>query len=700
MRARHAKLAILLDSFKIRCSYLLFRQFSPQREGRTRKKKAFQRGGQDHDPRGKTDMANMTKIAPSRTDLLHKWSVDDSLELYNVRQWGAGFFSINERGNVAVSSRGTDGPSVDLKELVDELIQRGIEMPMLLRFSDILRARIQQLCESFQKAFVENNYNGTYMGVYPIKVNQQRHIVEEVVQYGAPYNYGLEAGSKPELLAVLALLEAPEPLVICNGYKDTEYIDMALWATKLGRTIVLVVEEFGELQRILDRAAAMKVSPKIGFRMKLAARGSGRWQESGGSRSKFGLTVTEMLRGVELLRTEGMLECLVLTHFHIGSQITNIRSIKEALAEGTRIYLELTKLGAGLRYFDVGGGMAVDYDGSSSNFASSANYTMAEYVSDVVSALTEACNNAEVPHPIIVTECGRAITAHHSVLIFNVLGVTELAEYAVPQSLPEDAHQVLHNLLEMHNSITAKNFQEAYHDALHLRDETMSLFKLGYVSLADCATMESIFWSSCRKILRIMREKEYVPDELQGLEAQLADTYVCNFSAFQSVPDCWAVGQLFPIMPIHRLNEEPTRRAILADITCDSDGKIDKFIDLRDIKTTIELHSFTGENYYVGIFMTGAYQEILGDMHNLFGDTNAVHVTIGEDGQYFVEHVVDGDTVEEVLSYVQYAAESLVARLRRTVEDAVRRKQITFNESAEFLRRYERGLKGYTYLEG
>ncbi len=645
-------------------------------------------------------MANMTKIAPSRMDLLHKWSVEDSLDLYNVRQWGAGFFSVNDRGNVTVSSRGLDGPTVDLKELVDELIQRGIEMPMLLRFSDILRARIQQLCEAFQKAFSENNYNGSYMGVYPIKVNQQRHIVEEIVQYGAPYNYGLEAGSKPELLAVLALLEAPEPLVICNGYKDNEYIDMALWATKLGRTIILVVEEFGELQRIIDRATSMKVKPQIGFRMKLAARGSGRWQESGGSRSKFGLTVTEMLRGVELLRTEGMLDSLVLTHFHIGSQITNIRSIKEALAEGTRIYLELTKLGAGLRYFDVGGGMAVDYDGSSSNFASSANYTMAEYVSDVVSAVTEACNNSEVPHPTIVTECGRAITAHHSVLIFNVLGVTELAEYAVPQTLPEEAHQVLHNLLEMHNSISVKNFQEAYHDALHQRDETLSLFKLGYVSLADCATMESIFWSACRKIQRIMREKEYVPDELQGLEAQLADTYVCNFSAFQSVPDCWAVGQLFPIMPIHRLNEEPTRRAILADITCDSDGKIDKFIDLRDIKSTLELHSFTGENYYVGIFMTGAYQEILGDMHNLFGDTNAVHVTLGADGQYFIEHVVDGDTVEEVLSYVQYSAESLVARLRRTVEDAVRRKQITFHESAEFLRRYERGLKGYTYLEG
>jgi arginine decarboxylase len=434
--------------------------------------------------------------------------------------------------------------------------------------------------------------------------------------------------------------------------------------------------------------------------MKLAARGSGRWQESGGSRSKFGLTVTEMLKGVELLRSENMLDSLVLTHFHIGSQITNIRSIKEALAEGCRIYQELTKLGAQLKYFDVGGGMAVDYDGSSSNFASSANYTMQEYVSDVVSALTEACNAMELPHPTIVTESGRAITAHHSVLVFNVLGVTEIPDYAVPQSLPEEAPQVLHNLLDAYNSTTAKNFQEAYHDVLHIRDEALSLFKLGYLTLADCATMEGLFWTTCKRIVRIMDEKEYVPEELQGLKVQLADTYVCNFSVFQSVPDCWAVGQLFPVMPIHRLNEEPTRRGILADITCDSDGKIDKFIDLRDIKSVLELHSFTGESYYVGIFMTGAYQEILGDMHNLFGDTNAVHVTIGDDGQYFIEHVVDGDTVSEVLSYVQYSSETLVARLRRTVEDAVRRKVITFHESAEFLRRYEAGLKGYTYLGG
>ncbi len=643
-------------------------------------------------------MPNVTKVAPSRSDVLRKWTVEDSLELYNVRQWGAGFFGVNVRGNVVVSSRGAEGPAIDLKDLVDELLQRGIEMPILIRFSDILRARIEQLCNAFKKAFVDNSYTGSYMGVYPIKVNQQRHVVEEIVQYGAPHSYGLEAGSKPELLAALAMLEAPAPLIICNGYKDVEYIDMALWATKLGRTIILVVEEFGELERIIDRSAVLKVRPSLGFRMKLSARGSGRWQESGGSRSKFGLTITEILKGVELLRNEGMLESLVLTHFHIGSQITNIRSIKEALAEGARIYLELAKLGAGLKYFDVGGGMAVDYDGSSSNFASSANYTMDEYVADVVSAISEACNTQEVPHPIIVTECGRAITAHHSVLICNVLDVTELAEHDVPQSLPEEAHGVLHNLLESYGSITSKNFQEAYHDILHLRDEALTLFKLGYLTLADCAWVENVFWSACRKIHRIMDEKEYVPEELQGLKSLLADTYVCNFSAFQSVPDCWAVGQLFPIMPIHRLSEEPTHRGILADITCDSDGKIDKFIDLRDIKPTLELHSFTGDSYYLGIFMTGAYQEILGDMHNLFGDTNAVHVTIGADGQYFVEHVIDGDTVQEVLSYVQYSSEALVARLRRTVEEAVRRRQITFQESAEFLRRYEQGLKGYTYL--
>lgn len=645
-------------------------------------------------------MANTSKTTSSRADLLRTWSIADSADLYMVRQWGGGFFGINERGHVVVHPRGADGPSLDLKDLVDELLERGIDLPLLVRFSDILRTRIRQVNEAFAKAFADHESSGGYMGVYPIKVNQQRHVVEEIVQYGAPYKYGLEAGSKPELMTALAMLDSPEPLIICNGYKDVEYIDMALWGQKLGKTIVLVVEDFAELEKILDRSAALKVTPRVGLRMKLSARGSGRWQESGGSRSKFGLTVTEILRSVELLKKEGMLGSLVLTHFHLGSQITNIRSIKEALAEATRIYLELVKMGAGLKYFDVGGGLAVDYDGSSSNFQSSANYTLDEYVSDVVHAVTEACNAAEVPHPIIVTECGRAITSYQSVLIFNVLGVTELAQDPVPASLPDEAPPVLHNLLEVHNSISSKSLQEAYHDALHHRDEALSLFNLGYLTLEERGTAESIFWSACRKILKIMREKEYVPDEMEGLEAQLADTYCCNFSAFQSVPDCWAVGQLFPIMPIHRLTEEPVRRTILADITCDSDGKIDKFIDLRDVKSTLQLHAFNGGEYYLGTFLTGAYQEILGDMHNLFGDTNAVHVSIADDGQHFVDHVVAGDTVEEVLHYVQYSTEDLLVRMRRTVEIAVRNRLITFNESAELLRRYQRGLEGYTYLRG
>ncbi len=645
-------------------------------------------------------MANLTGSSTSRGDLLHQWTVTDSMEVYNVGQWGAGFFGINPAGNVVVSPSGATGPSFDLKELVDELQQRGIELPLLIRFSDILRTRIDQLNAAFDKAMAEHDYHGSYMGVFPIKVNQQRHVIQEIVQYGRPHRFGLEAGSKPELLAVLAMLEAPEPLIICNGYKDIEYIDMALWGTKLGKQVVIVIEEFAELARVLDRAKVLGVSPKIGFRTKLSSRGSGRWQESGGATSKFGLSVSDILRAVELLRSADMLDCLVLTHFHLGSQVTNIRSIKDALAEASRIYVELARMGAGLKYFDVGGGMAVDYDGSSSNFASSANYTMDEYVADVVDAITEACNAVELPHPTIVTECGRAIAAYHSALIFNVLGVTEPSQGAVPQSLPDEAHNVLHNLLEAHDSITIKNFQEAYHDVLAHRDEALSLFKLGYLTLEDCGTMESIFWSACRKILRLMREKEYVPDELQGLEAQLANIYICNLSIFQSLPDCWAVGQLFPIMPIHRLDTEPVCRGTLADITCDSDGKVDRFINLRDVRSTLELHPPNEDPYYLGVFMTGAYQEILGDLHNLFGDTNAVHVTIKEDGQYFVDHVVDGDTIEEVLHYVQFSTEDLVAGLRRNVERALHEGRISFRESAALLCDYERGLKGYTYLEG
>ncbi len=631
---------------------------------------------------------------------MRTWSVDDSMELYNVRNWGSPFFSINAAGNACVHPQGPTGPTVDLKQVVDELQRRGIQLPILIRFSDILRARVEALNEAFRTAIKEYGYKGRYAGVYPIKVNQQRQVVEEIVSYGQPYQFGLEAGSKPELLAVLALLDSTESLVICNGYKDHEYVEMALLGTKLGKSVIIVVEKFSELALIIEVAKRLNVVPKIGVRAKLASRGSGRWESSGGDRSKFGLTVRELVDAIELLRSHDMLDCLELLHFHLGSQITNIRSIREGLEEACRIYVEMHKLGANPRFFDVGGGLAVDYDGSQTNFASSTNYSMQEYANDIVSAVMDICDGADVPHPIIVSESGRAITAHHSVLVFNVLGTSAfVGESIVPAEIPEEKPDPLRNLLEVHKNITRKNFQESYHDALHYRDECMSLFRYGYLSLADRSLAETIFWSCAQKILRIVREADYVPDELENLEKSLADTYFCNFSCFQSLPDFWAVQQLFPILPIHRLAEEPTRRAVLADITCDSDGKIDRFIDLKDVNHVLELHPFNGEDYILGVFMTGAYQEILGDMHNLFGDTNAVHVRLDPEGGYSIEHVVKGDTVKEVLNFVQYSTDELTHRLRKMVEAAVRAGTVSFEEAGNFIEKYELGLAGYTYLE-
>ncbi len=642
-------------------------------------------------------MGKLQRQVCVRSDTMRSWTIRDSLELYNIPSWGLGFFGINEAGHMVVLPQGEGGPVLDLKALVDELIRRGIQLPILIRFSDILRARVEALKEAFQKAIQEYGYRGRYMGVYPIKVNQQRQVVDEIVRYGQPYQFGLEAGSKPELLAVLALLQSPEPLIICNGYKDEEFVEMALLATKLGKAVIPVVEKFSELELIVRLAQRLNVVPRIGVRVKLAARGSGRWEASGGDRSKFGLTVTELVRAMDYLREVNMLDCLQLLHFHLGSQITSIRAIRGGLEEACRIYVEMVKAGAPMKFMDVGGGLAVDYDGSRTNFVSSTNYTLQEYANDVVSAVMESCDDAGVPHPVIVSESGRAITAHHSVLVFNVLGTSEFGSVDVPDKLPETAHSLLQNLLDVYKGITRKNIQEAYHDAIHYRDECMTVFKLGDFSLADRCLAESIFWGCCQKILRIVRELEYVPDELEGLEAVLADTYFCNFSCFQSLPDHWAVQQLFPIVPIHRLNEEPTRRAVLADITCDSDGKIDRFIDLRDVKDVIELHPVNGEDYHVAAFITGAYQEILGDMHNLFGDTNAVHVRLDEGG-YRIEHVVKGDTVKEVLHYVQYSPTDLIDRLRESVEAAVRQGLISLEESGHFLEKYERGLESYTYL--
>jgi arginine decarboxylase len=556
---------------------------------------------------------------------------------------------------------------------------------------------VEMLAGAFQQAIADNDYKGLYRGVYPIKVNQQRHVVEELIEYGRPFNLGLEAGSKPELLVALALQDNPEALILCNGYKDKAFIETALLAQKLGRKVIIVMDRMGELETILAAARDLDIRPVIGMRARLSTKGAGKWVESTGDRSKFGLNAGEMVTAVERLRALDMLDCLQLLHFHIGSQITAIRAIKDALREASRIFVELSMLGAPMRYIDCGGGLGVDYDGSQTTFHSSVNYTLAEYAADIVSQVAEACNAKGVPHPDIVTESGRALTAHHSVLIFNVLDSNQMLLGQIPASLAKDEHRVIVQLYETYESVSRKNFQEAYHDALQLKEEAVTAFNLGFLDLKARARVEQLFYATIEKILKLVREQTYVPDELENMERQLTDTFYCNFSLFQSLPDHWAVRQLFPTLPIDRLNVRPTRRAVLADLTCDSDGKMDEFIDLRDVKHFLDVHPPNGEPYYIGTFLVGAYQEILGDLHNLFGDTDAVHVKLDGDG-YRVEHVVEGDSVTEVLSYVQYTKDDLISRVRRAMEEALRDKRLTPAESGRLMRRYEEALDGYTYL--
>lgn len=630
--------------------------------------------------------------------VIRGWTVRDSMELYNVSAWGAGFFTINAKGHVEVRPQGEGGAAVDLLELVEDLQRRGLRTPMLIRFSDILAARVRGLCAAFERAMHEYGYQGQYRGVYPIKVNQQRHVVEEIVQYGAPMKVGLEAGSKPELLIALAILDTPGALIICNGYKDRSYIETALLAQRLGRTPIIVIDRAHEVDLIVRVARELNIRPQIGVRAKLTTKGAGKWVESTGDRSKFGLTAVEIVEAVEKLRAEGMLDCLQLLHFHIGSQITAIRAHKDALKEASMIFVGLHQMGAHPRFLDVGGGLGVDYDGSQTNFHSSMNYTVQEYANDVVATIQEACDAKGLPHPDIVTESGRAMTAHHSVLIFDVLGVHEMISGRPPEPASESDPRVIQNLAEVYETISQKNVLEAYHDILQLKEEATNLFTLGFLDLRERARVERLFWDCCEKILRIVRDLPYVPEELEPLEKGLADTYYGNFSVFQSAPDHWAVKQLFPVMPIHRLDEKPTRRGVFADLTCDSDGKIDRFIDPRDVRDVLELHPWNGEPYYIGVFLVGAYQEILGDLHNLFGDTDAVHVRLGADGRYEVEHVVEGDAVTDVLRYVEYDKGALVERVRRTIEDAMRAGQISLEESARLRRHYEQGLQAYTYL--
>jgi len=632
--------------------------------------------------------------------LPRKWTIADSAETYGIKYWSNGYFSVNDLGHVVCHPQGPEAGSIDLKELVDEVVRRGIGLPLLIRFSDILKSRVVDLHEAFRRAMTEYGYKGGYRGVYPIKVNQHRYVVEEITQFGRPYHYGLEAGSKPELLAVMGILDDDDALIVCNGYKDEEYIETALLCSKLGRKVLIVVEKFSELELIATTARKIGVRPRIGIRIKLTSKGSGRWEGSGGDRSKFGLSTREVVEAVRFLREADMLSCFELIHFHLGSQISAIRSIKNALREAGRYFVEIVKLGAPLKYFDAGGGLGVDYDGSQTNFASSMNYTLQEYANDLVFSLQEICDAAGVPPPTIVTESGRAVVAHHSMLVVDALGIGEFDVGKAPEVLPENASRVVRNLFDTWRDISAKNVRETYHDALEYREEALSLFMLGNLSLPERVVAEDIFWAICQKILKLVREMREVPEEFEGLERTLSDTYFCNFSMFQSLPDIWAIDQLFPIMPIHRLTEEPTRRAVLADITCDSDGKIDHFIDRRDIKNVLELHPpVHGDEYYLGIFLAGAYQEILGDLHNLFGNTNTVHVSLAPGGGYQIEHVVTGDTVTDVLKYVSYAREDLVARVRRFAEQAVRSSGMSLEETRSLLRMYEEGLSGYTYLE-
>ncbi|GET38849.1 arginine decarboxylase [Microseira wollei NIES-4236] len=630
-------------------------------------------------------------------EMTKKWMMEDSEALYRIQGWGEPYFSINAAGHVTVSPKGERGGSLDLFELVNALKQRNLGLPLLIRFSDILEDRIERLNACFAKAIARYNYPGSYRGVFPVKCNQQRHLVEDLVRFGKPHQFGLEAGSKPELMIALALLDTPGALIVCNGYKDREYIETAMLAQRLGQLPLIVLEQIEEVQVAIEASRQLGIKPILGVRAKLSTQGVGRWGTSTGDRAKFGLTIPEIIQAVEQLRAANLLDSLQLLHFHIGSQISSISVIKEAIREASQIYVELALLGADMKYLDVGGGLGVDYDGSQTNFYASKNYNMQNYANDIVAELKDACGERNVSVPTLISESGRAVASHQSVLIFDVLSTSEVPHES-PEPPQEGESPVIRYLWETYQSINAENFQEFYHDATQFKEEAISRFNLGILRLTERAKAERLYWACCHKILAITRQQDYVPDELEDLEKIMASIYYVNMSVFQSAPDCWAIDQLFPIMPIHRLDEQPTQRGILADLTCDSDGKIDRFIDLRDVKSVLELHLFKpGEPYYLGMFLNGAYQEIMGNLHNLFGDTNTVHIKLTPKG-YQIEHVVKGDTMKEVLGYVQYDAEDLVENIRRRCEQALLENQITIPESQLLLQNYERSLSRYTYL--
>jgi len=645
-----------------------------------------------------------------------EWSIDRSLSLYNIPGWGAGYFNVNAKGNMVVHPFGQPGPMIDLMDVVDDIRERKLGFPCVVRFQDVLRSRVKQLNEVFKSAIAQHGYKGQYFGVYPTKVNQMREVVEEILDAGAPYHVGLEAGSKGELLIVLALNTDPEALTICNGYKDEEYLRLALLGRKLGRKIIVVIEKLSELPQLLRLADEMNVQPLIGLRSKLSTKGTGKWESSSGDFAKFGLTTPELIKAVSMLRAAGKIDAAKLFHFHVGSQLTDIRTVKDVVNEGARFYAKLRKMGLPLEYFDVGGGLGVDYVGVRSNqFVSSLNYTMDEYAADVVYTIQQICTHEGVPEPHIVSESGRALTAHHSCLLMNVFGHIEFGENgAVHEEVPAGEHAtapvpseappeapLVREMREIVSGMNPRNSGEAYNDAVAKKEQALTMFKLGILGLEERATVEGLFWRLCRNLVEINKKRKRVPGATRDLGDKLADQYMANFSLFQSAPDHWAINQLFPIVPLHRHNECPTRDSTIVDITCDSDGKIDSFIEGENVDETIALHPLIdGQPYYLGVFLTGAYQDIMGDMHNLFGRVHEVHVFVDDDDpeDYYIEEVIPGDTLERVLTRVQYEPTDLAKRIKQALDGKVREGQVKPKESVLLTDFYEQAMRGYTYL--
>ncbi|MCR5562726.1 MAG: biosynthetic arginine decarboxylase [Desulfovibrio sp.] len=636
----------------------------------------------------------------AKNKAMHAWRVEDSIELYGIRNWGNGFFDVSEDGFVLICPRGPQGPKIPLPEVIAGLRERGYTMPVLLRIENILASRITRIHESFRKAIKTLGYGGEYRGVFPVKVNQQQQVVERIVQAGSKYHHGLEVGSKGELLAALSLMRDRESCLVCNGYKDEEFFTLGLQAQRLGFNVIFVLEMPGELEVLIEQAKALGIRPQIGVRSKLSTKATGHWTDSGGERSTFGLSASQIVDVVDKLKSLDMLDCLRLLHYHLGSQISNIRDIRTGVMEGARLYVGLVQEGAPMGYINLGGGLAVDYDGSHTNYISSRNYHLDEYTTDVVEAIMTILDEQQVPHPHIITESGRATVAYSSILLFNILDTSVVEEVQVPETLPENTPDPVRNLHEVFGTISLRNLQECYNDAIYYRDEVRKLFSSGQVSLRMRTLGERIFWAI---IMRIAREKarlKNVPRDLEDIDVSLADIYYGNFSVFQSLPDTWAIGQLFPVMPVHRLDEFPSRQGIISDITCDSDGRIDHFIDPQGMKPTLDLHPLRdGEEYYLGVFLVGAYQETLGDLHNLMGDTNVVSIRTDDAGGYEYVREIRGDSVADILTYVEYDPRRILDDLRATAENAVHEGRISASERYSILQTFEDGLRGYTYFE-